>query len=297
MAAQDTFNGDFIAKIEHGLAQFVKDDLPSYSDEILIAFAKSSVDFIEHLPKSRMTNPVLLAIVENTISSHAHPLRFFSPEDTAIYRDLAVLAVAGSCVNLNYVSDEFVDAQFVQDTVEKSPYSLTELLKQHTNIVEQAYDVTALEALLEANQQVRTNVIFGILHGDFKTPLVTDGFIKRSLVSCPGLMIALLNTDKSHLGIEIVREGQWPEFYAKDKPSDLKDAIKRMNKPMSGVAKSWQLAYAMTCDLSDIMKTLRHPRKIELLESAYSRAEILPYLSKRQDLKRKGEWLEDALGL
>jgi hypothetical protein len=297
MAVQDQSTQDFIAKIEHGLAPFVKGDEPSYSDEILIAFARHGVDFIEHLPKSRMSDPVLLAIAENTNSSHLHPLRYFNPEDTKIYRDLAILAVAGSCVNLNYVSEEFVDAQFIRDTVEKSPYSLTEFLTKYTSVVEQAYDTTAIEAILEANQQVRSNVIFGLLHGDFKTPWVTDNFIKRSLVPCPGLMIALLDTDKSHLGIEIVREGQWLDFYAKDKPADLKDAIKRMRKPMSLVAQSWQLAYAMTCDIAEVIKSLKHPRKIELLESIYSRDEILPHLSKRTDFEIKGKWLEDALGL
>ena len=70
-----------------------------------------------------------------------------------------------------------------------------------------------------------------------------------------------------------------------------------MMKPLSSTVQTWQIAYAMTFGIEKVVQAMKSPSRIELLESIYTRAEILPHLNQRKDLKAKGRWLEEDLGM
>lgn len=287
---------EFIDQIKKGGWRFFEvDDVHLYNDDILIAFAQCGTFFMDRIPRHMMTDPVLSVVAELDKTNQC--LRFFTPDDTPIYRELAVKAVASSSGNLMYVSEDFVDAEFVRDTVTSGPSSLCAFLRGYPAIVHQIYDKPGLEALLSADTIARNQVVSDALKGKFETPLITDDFIQQSLLVCNGLIGSVLKTDKKHLVLDLINRGEWPEAYAKDKPEDLKDAVKRMMKPMSSVAQSWQKAYAMTFGVAEVVKAMKAPSKMELLEAIYTREEILPHLTQRKDLKAKGRWLEDSLGL
>lgn len=271
-------------------------EIDDYTDDVLITFAVNDISFIDKLPKNRMTDPVLFAVAEN--EKFWDIMRFVNDEDTTQYRDLAIRAVATNSRNLQFVSDVYVDVAFFEAVLAAGGhYGISTFYTFHPDVANQHFGHDGLQALMEADNTIRNRVLHDFLHGGLNEANITDNFIKDSLVMCPGLAQSLKKTSREHLLQEVIKEGGWPLTYADDKPSDLKDAIKRMRKPMSSVALAWQRAYVKTFDMAEVVKALKAPSRIELLETIYTRAEIRPHLTQRRDTKIKGQWLEDDLGM
>ena len=285
-----------IDTINTGSYSFDLNEIDDYTDEVLIAFAVNDKTIIDKLPKSRMTDPVLFAVADN--ERFWDILRFVNDEDTNQYRALAIRAVATNSRNLQFVPERHVDPEFLGDVLALGgSYAITSFFNLHPAVTNEFFGQNGLEALMENDQSVRTRVLHDLLIGHLQDAPITDVFIKDSLVVSPGLVASLHRSGREHLALEVIRDGGWPEQYAADKPSDLKDAVKRMAKPMSSTAQSWQKAYAKTFGVAEVVKAMKSSRHIGLLETIYTRAEILPHLTQRRDLKAKGRWLEEDLGM
>lgn len=296
MALTATETAKLIDSISTGSYPFDLNEIDDYTDEVLIAFAVNDKSIIDKLPKSRMTDPVLFAIAEN--ETFWDMLRFVNDEDTSQYRAIAIRSVATNSRNLQFVAEDYVDKDFLGDVLSLGgTYSIKNFFNFYPDVANEFFGKDGLEALMESDQAIRARVLHDLLNGDLKNAPITDTFIKDSLVFCPGLVASLKKSGREHLALEVIRDGGWPEQYAADKPSDLKDAVKRMAKPMSSTAQSWQKAYAQTFGIAEVVKAMKSSRHIELLETIYSRAEILPHLTQRRDLKAKGRWLEEDLGM
>lgn len=271
-------------------------EIDDYNDDVLIAFAVNDISIIDKLPKSRMTDPVLFAVAEN--EKFWDILRFVNDEDTAHYRDLAIRAVATNPRNLQFVHERHVDTAFVGNVLAlDGSHSITSFFNLHQDVAKEFFGDDGLEALMKADQAARSRVLHDFLTGILSSAPISESFIRDSLVVCPGLISSLKTSGRENLGIEVIKDGGWPEQYASDRPTDLKDAVKRMAKPMSTVAQAWQKAFAKTFGIAEVVKAMKSSRHIELLETMYSRAEILPHLNQRKDFKAKGRWLEEDLGL
>lgn len=271
-------------------------EIDDYTDDVLIAFAVKDISFIDKLPKNRMTDPVLFAVAEN--ERFWDIMRFVNDEDTTQYRDLAIRAVATNSRNLQFISDQYVDVTFLEAVLAADGYySISAFHTFHPDVANQHFGQDGLQTLMESDATIRDRLLHEFLNGNLNNANITDEFIKDSLVMCPGLAQPLKRASREHLLVEVVKEGGWPAAYANDKPSDLDDAIRRMRKPMSSIALAWQRAYVKTFDMTEVVKALKAPSKIEMLETIYTRAEIRPHLTQRRDAKIKGQWLEDDLGM
>jgi hypothetical protein len=284
-----------IEEIRKGWRSFDEALIDQYNDDVLIALVENGKTFIHRLPQHLKTDPVLSVIAELDKTNQC--MKYISQGSTPIYRELAVKAVASSYGNLRHVAEDIVDAGFVRDTVAMRASSLCAFFEQYPALVHEIYSTAEMEAVLCADTIARNQVVNDFLRGKFETPLITDAFIQQSLLVCNNLVGFLLKTEKKHLALDLIKQGEWPEKYANDKPSDLKDAVKRMMKVKNSTAQEWQKAYAMTFGIAEVVKVMKTPSRIELLEAIYSKEEILPFLSKGKDMKIKGQWLEDALGL
>lgn len=285
----------YIEEIRKGWRSFDVDGMFQYNDDILIAFAENGKSFIQHLPEHRKTDPVLSVIAELDKTNQC--MKYISQESTSIYQELAVKAVASSYGNLSYVSKNVVDADFMRETVARNARALSGFFESYSDLVHQTYSQSEMEAVLGSNKVARNQVLISVLQERIKTPLITDEFIQGSLLVCHSLASFIRKTDKKHLVLDLISQDGWPEAYVDDKPTDLKDAIKRMMKATNSTVQSWQIAYAMTFGIAEVVNVMKTPSRIEMLEEIYSREEILPHLSKRKGSKIKGQWLEDELGL
>lgn len=285
----------FVAKIKAGTRFFDPNDADLYNDAILIAFAQSEKMIVNRLPRNLMTDPVLLAIAQ--YSRYNLCMNYISPEQTQSYRDIAMIAVSKNHSNLKFVKEDIVDADFVRETVARGPRSLCAFFNGYYDLVHQIYDKQSLEAALRDDKGARTEVINMVLRDQLETPLITDTFIQESLLLGTSLISFILKNHRKHLAIDLIGQGKWPESLANDKPTDLNDAVKRMMKPMSSTVQDWQRAYAMAFPIAEAVKAMKTKSKLELLETIYTRAEILPHLTQRRDLKAKGRWLEEDLGM
>lgn len=285
----------FVAKIKAGIRFFDPNDADLYNDEILIAFAQADKMIVNRLPKDLLTDPVLLAIAQ--YSRYNLCMNYISPEQTEIYREIAMIAVSTNHSNLKFVKADIVDVDFIQETVARGPRSLCGFFERYHDLVHQIYDKQSLEAAIREDRGARTEVMNMVLREKLETPLITDTFIQESLLLGTSLISFILKNHRKHLAIELIGRGEWPASLANDKPSDLNDAVKRMMKPMSSTTQDWQRAYAMTFPIAEAVKAMKTKSKLELLETIYTRAEILPHLTQRRDLKAKGRWLEEDLGM
>jgi hypothetical protein len=286
----------FIQEIEKGFRGFDRDEISHYNEDILVAFAeKRATFFLHYLPKSLKTDRLLSVIAETDKTNQC--MRYISKNSTPIYRELASKAVASSYGNLTYVSKEVVDSDFIRETSSRAANSLYGFFEQYPDLVHQTFSTTEMEAVLWADKKACNQVVNGVLRGSIKTPLITDEFIQKSLLVCPSLISFIRKTERNHLALDLLNQGEWPEAFASDKPTDLKDAVKRMMKPKNSSVQNWQIAYAMTFGIAEVVKAMKTPSRIELLEEIYPKEEILPFLSNRQGMKIKGQWLEDSLGL
>lgn len=285
-----------IETINTGSYSFQLAEIDDYTDEVLIAFAVNNKSIIDKLPKSRMTDPVLFAVAEN--EDFWEIMRFVNEEDTNQYRGLCIRAVAKNSRNLQFVNERHVDKDFLGNVLSlDGSYSIDSFYRFHPDVTNEYLGKDGLQKLMENDLTLRHRLLHNFLHGNLNNAPITDIFIKDSLIQCPSLILYLKKSSRHHLAVEVISEGGWPEQYANDKPSDLKDAVKRMIKPTSINAQAWQKAYAMTFGIADVVKEMTAPSKIKLLETIYSREEIMPHLSTRSGLKTKGKWLEDALGM
>lgn len=292
---QTPITKQYIEEIRKGWRRFDNEDIHEYNDDILIAFAQRGDFFIHRLPKKMMTDKALSVVAELDKTNQC--MKYISKDSTPIYRDIAVKAVASSYGNLTYVSKDVIDVDFIRDTVSRGATSLCGFFDHYSDLVHQTYSPSELEDILCANSIARNQVVGSILRGKIDTSLITDAFIQQSLLVCNSLASFIRKTDKKHLAFDLINQGGWPEAYVDDKPTDLKDAVKRMMKVKNSTVQSWQIAYAMTFGIAEVVKEMKTPSRIELLQEIYSREEILPHLSKRKGSKIKGQWLEDELGL
>lgn len=289
-------NQALIKRIRSWEAVFHKDDLYKYSDEALIAFAETNHSFIDQLPKERMTDKVLFAVAEH--DTFFSVLSFVNPEDTTRYRDLAIKAVSKTPANLYFVDTSYVDKSFLLEVVTpKNPSAIAYFFKHYPALTSETFSPKDLESLLLHNAGIRNSFLHELLTFKSITANISDEFIRHSLPSSPGIIASILETDKRNLALEVINAGEWPEQYAADKPIDLKDAVKRIMKPMSSTAQAWQKAYAMTFGIEAVVKIMKTPTRIAILETMYTREEIKPFLKAKNDHKLKGRWLEDDLGM
>jgi hypothetical protein len=286
----------FIEAIRTGSYSFDEDTIDDYSDDFLVAFAERDISFINKLPKSRMSDPVLFAVAEN--EKFWDMLRFVNDEDTTQYRALAVRAVATNSRNLYFVPETYVDRQFLSDVLALGGnYAIDSFYSLHPQVAKEFFGPHGLEELMESDLNIRNRLLSDFLIGHLENADITESFVQESLVLCPGLVASLKRSGREHLVVEVIRQGGWPEQYASDKPTDLKDAIKKMKKAISSVAAGWQRAYIKTLGTAEVVRAMKSARTLEMLENIYTREEILPHLTNRRDLKTKGKWIEDALGL
>jgi hypothetical protein len=284
-----------IEEIRKGWRVYGEDQIDQYNDDVLIALAENGKTFIHRLPQHLKTDPVLSTIAELDKTNEC--MKYISQGSTSIYRELAVKAVASSYGNLWHVAKDVVDTAFVRDTVAMKASSLCAFFERYPALVHEIYSIAEMEVVLCADTIARNQVVGAVLRGKFETPLITDAFIQQSLLVCHSLVGFVLKTERKHLALDLIKQGKWPEKYENDRPSDLKDAVKRMMKVTNSTAQEWQKAYAMTFGIAEVVKEMKTPSRLELLQQIYTRQEIAPHLPKRRGSKIKGEWLEDSLGL
>ncbi|MBI6882601.1 hypothetical protein [Pseudomonas putida] len=296
MSNSDDKNRKLIDSINSGNGYFDKDEVENYSEEVLIAFTRNGKPVIPYLPKTKMTDSLLMAIAKS--EKLYQLMRFITPEDTKLYREIAIMSVATFNYNAAYVDSSYIDEDFVTAALSMgNNKALGPFYVNHPSVMNELFSQDELEKLIESDNDLAKSFLQDIIWGRVSEAPITDDFIKKCLPSCPSLVAALQNRDKFHLVVDVVRNGDWPESLLKDKPSDLKDAVKRMMKPMNSTAQTWQKAYAMTFGIEQAVKAMKSPTRIELLQSIYTKEEILPHLTERKDLKAKGRWVEDELGL
>lgn len=112
----------YIEDIKKGWRSFNEYDLKDYNEEILVELAKHGGSFANKLPEHLKTDLVLIALAENDKSNSF--MKHVSPNDTHIYRDVAIKAISSSPGNIRYVETSSIDKQFIIDTVNFAPQSL-----------------------------------------------------------------------------------------------------------------------------------------------------------------------------
>lgn len=286
----------YIEDIKKGWRSFNEYDLKDYNEEIVVELARHGGSFAHKLPGHLKTDLVLMVLAENDKSNCL--MKHTSPNDTHLYRDVAIKAISSSPGNIRHVETSYIDKQFIIDTVNAAPQSLCTFLKEYPGIVHDTFDSVSIEKILDSNISARTMFLSAIARGDIQTPLICDEYIKKSLPTTPSIAGHLLRMDfKTNLLLEIIDEGMWPDAYLNGKPKNLDDALKKLLKPKNTTEQSWQRAYVMTFGLDEALKLCKSTGRMDVLEGIYSREEIMPHLKNRKGNRLKGEWLEDALGL
>lgn len=288
-------NQRLLENIKKGWAYYDESEAHSYSDEALIAFAEAGQNFIHRIPKDLLNETVLNAIAKNDKTNQC--LNYILPEDIVDYRSIAVAAISSSVGNVRYADSKYVDHDLILEVANNNPAVLGTLLETYPDVTHQAISIDTFEDLVFRKSANINQVVGGYLRNSFSTNLITDDFIRRSALKSPSLIYPLLHSEKKQIALDLIKNSEWPEAIINDKPTDLKDAVKRMMKPLNSTVQTWQMAYAMTFGIEAVVRVMKTPSRIELLESIYTRAEILPHLTQRKDLKAKGRWLEEDLGM
>lgn len=288
-------NQKLVENIKKGWSFYDESEAHSYNAEVLIAFAEAGQNFIHRIPKELLSESVLKSVAKNDKTNQC--LKYISADDVIDYREIAVSAISSSYGNTRHVNDNYVDTNFIKEVAHKNPAALCAFLELYHDLTHQALDIATFEDFVFHENANINQVVGGYLRNSFSTKLITDDFIKRSALKSPSLIYPLLHSTKKQIAFDLINNSEWPEAIINDKPTDLKDAVKRMMKPLSSTVQTWQIAYAMTFGIEEVVRAMKSPSRIELLESIYTRAEILPHLNQRKDLKAKGRWLEEDLGM
>lgn len=295
MTIKNEIEQELIEDIQRGLAHFDQYDVDGYSDEVLIIFARKKNDIIKYLPKDRMSYDVLRAVVENDQRMHA--FEYITSRDTDSYRELALLAVEKSWTSLKFIEREFVDSDFFKQSIQVKPKAIYTFLLHYPALVEALLSSQDLEAMLDIDRFSRNAIVGSVIRGKTETSLINDDYIKQTLLTCPNLLSDTTKSDRKSLAMELLDEGGWPADYSGLKPSGLNEAIKQLKTLTKGTQADWNRAYIMSFGIDQVVKAMRSPSKLPLLETIYTREEILPHLTQRRDLQAKGRWLEDDLGM
>jgi hypothetical protein len=295
MPAINDHDQRLIEKIKLGELNFIEEEIDSYSDEVLIAFAGEYAYFLEDLPKDRLSYGVLKAAINK--STPIDPLKHFSSQDTPHYRELALLAVSKSGSQVKFVEPEFVDADFFREAIKQNPKSMHSFLLRYAPLVEQVYTQKELEFIIDSSKLNKHIILTGIMSAKVKNNLLSDAYIKKTILDYPGLIAEAIKSDYKHLAIELLNAGDWPSAQAGDRPSNLKEAVKRLLDSNTETFNEWHKAYILNFGIEKVVDAMKGHKTLPLLEKFFTREEILPHLSGQQGKKAKGKWLEEELGL
>jgi hypothetical protein len=295
MTSASEYEQQLIREIQNDEAYFDEDEVDSYSDEVLIAFANKRHLIVEYLPKNRMSYAVLKAVIENDPMNYA--LKYITSKDTQHYQEMATLAVSRDYTQLKHVEPKFVDLDLCAKILDKKPNSIYTFLIRYASLVEQLITPEELEDRMTTGKINRVAIIAKVIAGQIKTSLVTNAYIKESLLCIPHLMADTLKSEFKPLAMNLMTEGCWPADYASHKPSSLKDAVKSLKASGTSSVVAWHQAYIMSFGIEKVVQVMKAPRNLALLETLYSRDEIKPYLNGLEGNKAKGKWLEDEMGL
>lgn len=295
MTSASEYEQQLIRKIENGQAYFDEDEVDRYSDEVLIAFAHQRQNFIEYLPKSRLSYAVLKAVIDHDQFGNA--LKYVSSKDTPHYKQICILAVANGWTQLKHVEPEYVNAEFYRKTIAQNPKAIYGFLLRYASLLEQLIKPQELEDLLNTGIFNRTAIIGGVLKGKIKTQLIRDSYIKELLLFAPHQLAEALKTEFKPLALEMVADGAWPEEFVDQKPSSLKDSVKALKAAGNTSVTAWHKAYIMNFGIEKAVNAMKAPGKLELLETIYTREEIKRHLKGHYGNEAKGKWLDEEMGL
>lgn len=290
--SESTNSSELISLIGRGLT-FSKYELENYDERVLIAFLRNGQSIFGLIPKEMVTERIRDIAAECDKSGNV--MEYIAPGDSPAYRALSIAAVASNFGNLKHVEASMVDFSFIESVTKETPSAIVAFFQNYPALIASSFDRVKLEAFLSERTGAAVKLIIDYLGGRIETDLINDDFIQRMVAERPLIGTELFKSSKQALMVNSIKQGAWPPSIAEHKPESLADAIKKVMLPNSSNLQAWHKAYIKTHDTQAVIALMDTPARSAMLESIYTRDELMPFM--KTNNKVKGRWLCDDLGL
>lgn len=263
-----------------------------YDDSVLIAFLENGNEILHLIPKGVVTEEIFEIAVEEDKCGRI--MRHINPEDTLNYAKLAMSAISLDAKNVRYLSPSVIDTEFFFKALSYNSKTLSEFFVHHPELMDlidsEILDDKIFKHCFSAEI---ISVCMKICTGEIVSERFSDDFIKLHLARVPGVASPVFRSDKRFLISDVIRNGQWPDNI--DKPLDINDCFKKIFRATSSVFSIWYKGYILAQPLEEVIKNVKTESRIELIETLYSREELIPHM--RNNHRALGRWLERDIGL